>query len=151
MSKAGIVGQSVAWGDQDLFCHVNNVVYLKWFETARVNLFYNVADQYPEMLELFKPANGTSCVIRSAELAWRRSIVYPDRITVVHKVGPLRDPDRFVLQGVVISHNQKVVAARIKEVLVCIDQQGKKAPIPPRVKEIMELWIKEQDKHNAQR
>ena len=27
----------VQWGDQDLFGHVNNTVYFRWFETARVD------------------------------------------------------------------------------------------------------------------
>ena len=26
----------VQWGDQDAFGHVNNTVYLRWFETARI-------------------------------------------------------------------------------------------------------------------
>ena len=26
----------VQWGDQDMFGHVNNVVYFRWLETARV-------------------------------------------------------------------------------------------------------------------
>jgi YbgC/YbaW family acyl-CoA thioester hydrolase len=145
IKNAGIVGQTVSWGEQDVFQHINNVAYLRWFENARVNLFYNVADEHPEMLEFFDPTKGVGPVMRSVELAWRRPIVYPDRITVVHKVGPITEPDRFVLHGVVVSHNQKVVAARIKETLVCIDQDGRKAPIPIKVRSIMEDWIKEQN------
>ena len=26
----------VQWGDQDAFLHVNNTVYLRWFESARI-------------------------------------------------------------------------------------------------------------------
>ena len=29
----------VAWGDMDAFGHVNNTVYLRWFETARIAFF----------------------------------------------------------------------------------------------------------------
>lgn len=28
----------VAWGDMDAFGHVNNTVYIRWFETARIDL-----------------------------------------------------------------------------------------------------------------
>lgn len=28
----------VAWGDMDAFGHVNNTVYIRWFETARIAL-----------------------------------------------------------------------------------------------------------------
>ena len=29
----------VQWGDMDAFQHVNNTVYLRWFETARIAYF----------------------------------------------------------------------------------------------------------------
>ena len=29
----------VLWGDIDSFGHVNNIIYLKWCETSRVELF----------------------------------------------------------------------------------------------------------------
>ena len=29
----------VLWGDNDSFGHVNNIIYLKWCETSRVELF----------------------------------------------------------------------------------------------------------------
>ena len=31
-----VISLAVEWGDQDSFAHVNNTVYLKWCETARV-------------------------------------------------------------------------------------------------------------------
>lgn len=34
LSHAGLPGLPVAWGDMDAFGHVNNVKYLKWFETG---------------------------------------------------------------------------------------------------------------------
>lgn len=32
----------VAWGDMDAFGHVNNVVFLRWFESGRIALFGKV-------------------------------------------------------------------------------------------------------------
>ena len=34
----------VLWGDMDSFGHVNNIVYLKWCETSRVQLFREMWD-----------------------------------------------------------------------------------------------------------
>ena len=32
----------VLWGDNDSFGHVNNIIYLKWCETSRVELFRKI-------------------------------------------------------------------------------------------------------------
>ena len=34
----------VLWGDVDSFGHVNNIIYLKWCETSRVELFRKMYD-----------------------------------------------------------------------------------------------------------
>ena len=31
-----VIALSVQWGDMDAFAHVNNTVYLRWFESARI-------------------------------------------------------------------------------------------------------------------
>ena len=31
-----VISLPVQWGDQDLFGHVNNVVYFRWYESARI-------------------------------------------------------------------------------------------------------------------
>ena len=32
----------VVWGEMDAFSHVNNVVYFRYFETARIAYFYEI-------------------------------------------------------------------------------------------------------------
>lgn len=32
--EAGLLNHNIFWGDMDTFSHVNNVMYLKWFETG---------------------------------------------------------------------------------------------------------------------
>jgi len=34
----------VLWGDMDAFGHVNNIIYLKWCETSRIELFCKIWD-----------------------------------------------------------------------------------------------------------
>ena len=89
-------------------------------------------------------------IIRSAELAWRYPIKFPDTITVVHKLQPLKDADRFSLQGVIVSHNARKVAARIREVIVTVDYEkgGIKAPIPEGIRKYFEDRIKFQEEYS---
>ena len=41
-----IVEQKVAWGEMDALSHVNNAVYFRYFETARIEYF--------DQIEIFK-------------------------------------------------------------------------------------------------
>ena len=37
-----VIDQVVDWGDMDSFGHVNNVVYFRYFENARVEYFQRI-------------------------------------------------------------------------------------------------------------
>lgn len=39
LEYGGLVNHDIFWGDMDTFGHVNNVMYLKWFETGRCIFF----------------------------------------------------------------------------------------------------------------
>lgn len=100
-------------------------------------------------MDNFMSASGVGPIIRSVQLAWRYPVTFPDRVTVVHKLKPLKDADRFELQGVVVSHNARKVAARISEVIVTVDYDkgGVKAPVPEPIKRAFEDRLKEQEQY----
>ncbi len=66
----------IAWGDMDAFQHVNNVVYLRWFESARVFYF--------ERMGAFarKDAIGIGPILARAEIDYRHPVAYPDKVRV---------------------------------------------------------------------
>ncbi len=70
--------QSVAWGDMDAFGHVNNTVYLKYFESARVKYF----DDIPELAG-FK--GDAIPVLANISCNFKKPVVYPD--TLILNVG----------------------------------------------------------------
>jgi len=75
--------QAVAWGDMDVFGHVNNTVYLKYFESARVKYF----DAIPELAG-FQGAEIP--VLANISCSFKKPVVYPDTLTVnvgVTKLG----------------------------------------------------------------
>lgn len=69
------VNQPVAWGDMDAFGHVNNTVYLKYFETARVKYF----DDIPELAG-FK--GDEIPVLANITCNFKKPVVYPDILEV---------------------------------------------------------------------
>ena len=64
------------WGDQDLFGHVNNVVYLRWFESSRVAYWDDSG-----MRELMEP-NNLGPILASIHCDYKQQIRYPDAIEV---------------------------------------------------------------------
>ena len=75
--------QKVMWGDMDAFGHVNNTVYLKYFESARVEYFEAV----PELAG-FK--GNEIPVIVNLNCSYKKPVVYPDTLTMniaVTKLG----------------------------------------------------------------
>ncbi|KAG5354849.1 hypothetical protein CJU89_6647 [Yarrowia sp. B02] len=141
VKDAGLLGQPVAWGDQDSNDHVNSVTYIKYFETGRFHFLMEMFRSRGLAFNDLMSPKGIVSVFRSADVQWRRPIQYPDQISVIHKIEPLTSPDRFVLKGVIVSHKSKSVACRITETLVTT-KDSQKCDIPPQFKAVFEEWAK---------
>jgi acyl-CoA thioester hydrolase len=74
--------QHVRWGDMDLLGHVNNTVYFRYMEQARIEWVYGLGIGYAE---------GHSPVIVNASCNFTTPIVYPGEIEVRMFIG---DPGR---------------------------------------------------------
>ena len=124
----------IAWGDMDAFQHVNNVVYFKHFESARISYFEKI--DFPEVMN----KTGIGPILASTQCRYKIPLTYPDHVTVGAKVDTI-EKDRFIMKYVVISHKLKKIAALGEGVLVTFDyQNNKKAFIPDEIrKRIIDL------------
>ncbi|EQA44674.1 acyl-CoA thioester hydrolase, YbgC/YbaW family [Leptospira broomii serovar Hurstbridge str. 5399] len=73
--------QKVAWGDMDAFGHVNNVVYAKYFETARASFF-----EERKLWESPQKPNEGGPVITHIEMDYRKQVRFPETIEITIKV-----------------------------------------------------------------
>ena len=112
---------SVAWGEMDAFQHVNNVVYFRSFESAR--LYY--LEQTPAMAELAE--TGIGPILHSINCRFRFPLTYPDRIQVGVRVMALGE-DRFTVHHCIVSANHDRIAApergRDRDVRLSSESQG---------------------------
>jgi acyl-CoA thioester hydrolase len=77
--------QPIRWGDMDLLGHVNNTVYFRYFEQARIEWIYGLPmDGGPY-------AGGTGAVIVNASCTFLVPLVYPGEVEVRMFLG---DPGR---------------------------------------------------------
>ena len=121
----------VAWSDMDVFRHVNNTIYFRWFEIARV--------AYLERVRFIAEDDqgGISAIIHSTQCRYRRPVVYPDRIHTGARTVEVGS-DRFVMEYRVVSERQQAIAAEGSAIVVSYDYRaGRKAPLPETVRRLI--------------
>ena len=127
----------VAWGDMDAFQHVNNAVYLRYFESARIRYF----EQTP-MFDIMQ-AGGVGPIVHSHRIRYRFALTYPDRILIGVRVTGVAE-DRLIAAYRLVSTRHNVIAAEGDTTIVFLDyRKGGKAPIPEPVLQAfdrMEGW-----------
>jgi acyl-CoA thioester hydrolase len=119
----------VAWGEMDAFQHVNNIVYLRYFESARIAYFERLG--YIE----FRQTTGIGPILGSLQCRFKIPITYPDQVFVGTWVSQI-DADRFIIKFQIVSQKHQMVAAEGEGVIVSYDyRENKKAPLPEEVKQ----------------
>jgi acyl-CoA thioester hydrolase len=118
----------VAWGEMDAFQHVNNIVYFRYFESARI--------AYLERSGFLETMSQTRIgpILAETLCRFRRPLTYPDTLSVGTRVSEMGE-DRLVVQHRVVSHKLGAVAAEGEGTLVAYDYQEKRrAAIPDEVR-----------------
>jgi acyl-CoA thioester hydrolase len=127
-----VVVQAVVWGEMDSYQHVNNTVYFRYFENARL--------EYVRRLDwpAFEQATGIGPILQATQARFRRALSYPDTIGITAKLLSMEE-DRFVLEHKVISQQLRDVAAVGTGTVVTFDyRNGQKVPIPEELKRRIE-------------
>jgi acyl-CoA thioester hydrolase len=123
-----VVEQAVAWGDMDSYRHVNNVVYFRYFENARLEYFRRA--RWHEVEE----TTGVGPILASTHARYRRPLTYPDTILIVARAVEVGE-DRFTLDHRIVSVNQGAVTTEGQGIVVSFDYRtGRKAPLPEEVR-----------------
>lgn len=132
--------------------HINNVTYIRYAESARIQWAYNYALHHDPLnrskwSELWTP-RGTGLILRSIRTDYKFPMTWPDHITVLHKLRhlPKKEDSSFVLDVVILSELKQRVSARCEEDIVVYDyREGRKIQIPPFVwRAFEETWIEQE-------
>jgi acyl-CoA thioester hydrolase len=118
----------VAWGDMDAFGHVNNTVYFRWFETARIAFLEAIG------FTAGGESGEVGPILGSTQCRFRRPVAFPDTVTVGVRATAV-DKDRFTHTYRVVSRGAREVVAEGSAVVVSYDYGLKtKTPIPSLVR-----------------
>jgi acyl-CoA thioester hydrolase len=129
-----VVELDVAWGEMDSYAHVNNVVYFRYFENARIAYL----DRIGWMASMLQ--TGLGPIVASTQARFRKPVSYPDHLLVGARISDIQ-PDRVTFEYRVVSSKLNAVAAEGDAVVVSYDYRANaKAPIPEAIrKAIKEL------------
>ena len=123
--------QQVQWGEMDALGHVNNVQFIRYFETARVN--------FMERNRIFDDLLGKEIIIVLAQIECKfvKPLYYPDEIELLCRFKSLGNTS-MVVEHAVISKKSGLVAFG-DGIIVCTDTQThQKTLIPEQVKNLIE-------------
>lgn len=118
----------VAWGDMDSFGHVNNTIFFRYFETARISYLEQINFMNVMETEQIGPIMAyTAC-------RFKKSLYYPDTVTVGASVTEIQE-DRFHMRFCVYSHAHRNICAEGDAIIVSFDyKEDRKTPVPEVVR-----------------
>ncbi|HMC67331.1 MAG TPA: thioesterase family protein [Gemmataceae bacterium] len=123
-----VVEQAVIWGDMDSYRHVNNTVYFRYFENARLEYFRQL-----DWFE-YEKETGIGPILAATQARFRKPLTYPDRIWITARVSDIGD-DRFTLDHRIISEQLEDVATEGQGTIVTFHYgEGKKVPVPEELR-----------------
>ncbi len=104
----------VQWGDQDAIGHVNNVIPLRWYESARITYFETIG------IGTGHQGSGKGIILAASHCNYRLQIAYPDNVFVGTRVARIGSTS-LTFETEVVSEAQGQVAVDGDSVVVMFD------------------------------
>lgn len=122
-----VLSQDIIWGDMDAFGHINNTVYFRYFEDARIAYFDQVG-VHEQMKQI-----GVGPILATTQCNFRLPLDYPDHIHIATRSSIL-SPKKFNMEFVVFSKRHGAIAAEGDGLIVYYDYaNGKSCEIPDAI------------------
>ncbi len=122
---------TILWGDEDAFHHVNNVAYLRWCETARVEYFRRIG-VFPQA-----QPHGIGPILASLTCHYRRPLNYPGTVVIGSRVTAIGNTS-FRMAHSIVSRATGEIAAEVDSTIVTLDYSaGKPVRVPEDVRQVI--------------
>lgn len=120
----------IRWGDMDAYGHVNNTVYFRYMEQARVEWF--------EGMEMVVRPGGEGPVIINASCTFLIPMTYPGEVEVKTFVDPPGRSSVMTHVEMRIVGDDRLYAEGTAKVVWMDTRTGKSAPLPPALRAELE-------------
>jgi acyl-CoA thioester hydrolase len=128
-----VVTVPVQWGDLDAFGHVNNTVYFRWMESARI--------AYGQRIGLFEllTAEQIGPILASTACDYRRPVNFPDTIRVGIRCTRIGRTS-LAHDHRIISQEQQAIVAEGTSTMVVFDYGANQPhPVPQPIRQAIEV------------
>lgn len=105
----------VQWGDQDAFGHVNNIHFLRWFESARI--------EYLAKCDARISSETVGPILAAVNCDYRRQMKFPDTAIISASVSKIGNSS-ITIQHYMWSEQQNEITAEGQSVVVMFDYQS---------------------------
>ena len=122
------VRATVLWSDMDAYGHVNNAVFFRWFELARMEYLGRCG-----LIESYE-RNQVGAILHSTSCRFRAPVFHPDTIEIGTRVTDVAD-DRFTMAYVARSTARDEIVGEGTAVIVSFDyHHQRKTSLPVSVR-----------------
>jgi acyl-CoA thioester hydrolase len=119
----------VQWGDQDAFGHVNNTVYFRWFESARIAYADRIGLSDSDVESNVDP------ILAAISCRYLKQLKYPDTVLVGARISGFGRRSSMTMQHRIISEQLRAIVAEGDSTLVAFDYAAQKpVPVPDAVR-----------------
>ncbi len=120
----------IRWGDMDALAHVNNTLYLRYFEESRV--------VWSQCNGMGLNAEGTGMILAKVSVSFLKPVSYPANVVVTLHTGRVGRAS-FTLLNTLTVEGDAEPSATGECVIVWYDYVNKKAvPVPDHLRAILE-------------
>ena len=121
---------SIRWGDMDAMGHVNNTVYFRYMEQARISWFEAIGVRFA--------VNGQGLVIVNASCTFIKQLVYPGKVEIKTYVGEVGRSSVQTYLELRPSYDSGKIYAEGAAKVVWVDYlKEKSAPLPERIRRLI--------------
>ncbi len=122
-----VITLPVQWGVQDAFGHVNNVIYFRWYESARID-YMNLLDV--ECFDVERENSNIGPIIASITCDYKKQLKFPDTVHVGTRVTRFGNSS-MQIDHAVFSESHQAVATTGTSICVVFDYTANKPVLIP--------------------
>ncbi|WP_448528226.1 acyl-CoA thioesterase [Raineya sp.] len=121
-----VIELPVQWGDMDLAHHVNNVMYARYAESARVAYLDLIAEG-----EAGNFGTGIGPILAEINIQYKMPLAYPDLMYLGTKVIDFPDEFSYTMESIIISKKHERIATKAIARIVSYDYHKRQKAATP--------------------